>query len=213
MLFRSIPANVDRRPPSADELTRFIVDRVLRAHGIVTVRDAAWWLRDSARIQCELNRRVRRGEVVPVRIGTLSDGEMWYGLREAVEASVESLVWDGRVRLLSPFDNAIIDRRRTLKLFGFDYKLECYTPPAKRTYGYFTLPILWEGKLVGRVDTKAERRSGTFRVLSVALEDGFAPDLEFRRAFGEALEGLAAFNGCSRVETAAQPGDPIAKSK
>ncbi len=199
---RVIPANVDRRPPSAHELTRFIVDRVLRAHGIVTVRDAAWWLRDSVRIERELNRRVRRGEVVPVRIETLSDGEIWYGLREAVEASVESIVWDDRVRLLSPFDNAIIDRKRTLKLFDFDYKLECYTPPSKRKFGYFTLPILWEGKLVGRVDTKAERRSGTFRVISVAFEDGFAPGSEFRRAFGEAVEGLAVFNGCTSIDTA-----------
>lgn len=62
--------------------------------------------------------------------------------------------------LLSPFDPVVWDRRRALELFNFDYRLECYTPKEKRRYGYFTLPVLHRGELVGRIDAKAHRRRG-----------------------------------------------------
>jgi len=69
--------------------------------------------------------------------------------------------------LLSPFDPIVWDRRRALELFDFDYRLECYTPAEKRRYGYFTLPILRRGALVGRVDAKAHRKHGVFELISV----------------------------------------------
>jgi uncharacterized protein YcaQ len=74
--------------------------------------------------------------------------------------------------VLSPFDPIVWDRRRALELFGFDYRLECYTPAEKRRYGYFTLPLLRRGALVGRVDAKAHRAAGVFELKSVALEPG-----------------------------------------
>jgi uncharacterized protein YcaQ len=55
-------------------------------------------------------------------------------------------------------------------MFGFDYKIECYTPAEKRRYGYFTLPILYKDALVGRLDAKAHRRKGDFEVKSIHLE-------------------------------------------
>ena len=61
--------------------------------------------------------------------------------------------------LLSPFDPIVWDRFRARELFDFDYSIECYLPQAKRRYGYFTLPILHEGDLVGRVDAKAHRKA------------------------------------------------------
>ena len=66
--------------------------------------------------------------------------------------------------LLSPFDPIVADRRRAGELFGFDYQIECYTPAAKRRYGYFSLPILHRGALVGRLDPKAHRKQGIFEV-------------------------------------------------
>jgi len=77
-----------------------------------------------------------------------------------------------RTSLLSPFDPIVWDRRRALELFGFDYRLECYTPAHKRRHGYFTLPILRRGALVGRVDAKAHRGQGVFELKSLALEPG-----------------------------------------
>ena len=59
--------------------------------------------------------------------------------------------------LLSPFDPVVWDRERGSTLFGFDYRLECYTPEPKRLFGYFVLPILCRGELIGRLDAKAHR--------------------------------------------------------
>ncbi len=73
--------------------------------------------------------------------------------------------------LLSPFDPVLWDRKRALELFNFDYRLECYTPEAKRQFGYFTLPILHKGKLIGRVDAKAHRKLKEMEIKSLHLED------------------------------------------
>jgi uncharacterized protein len=75
-------------------------------------------------------------------------------------------------RLLSPFDPVVWDRKRAIELFDFDYKLECYTPAEKRRYGYFTLPILRRGALIGRLDAKAHRKEGRFEIKSLHLEEG-----------------------------------------
>jgi uncharacterized protein YcaQ len=65
--------------------------------------------------------------------------------------------------LLSPFDPVVWDRRRASTLFGFDYTIECYTPAHKRRYGYFCLPVLHRGRLIGRVDAKRIARSARSR--------------------------------------------------
>ena len=72
--------------------------------------------------------------------------------------------------LLSPFDPVVWDRARASALFGFDYTIECYTPGHKRRYGYFVLPILHRGRLIGRLDAKAHRADGVFEVKALFLE-------------------------------------------
>lgn len=101
--------------------------------------------------------------------------------------------------LLSPFDPIVWDRRRALELFGFDYRLECYTPAAKRRYGYFTLPILRRGALVGRVDAKAHRKAGEFVLRSIVLEPGVRPSERLVRDVATAMGRCARWHGCPRV--------------
>ncbi|MFB9180503.1 DNA glycosylase AlkZ-like family protein [Dactylosporangium sucinum] len=96
--------------------------------------------------------------------------------------------FEGRVALLSPFDRLVYDRRRTAELFGFDYQLEMYKPVAKRRWGYYALPILAGDRLVGKVDTIADRASGVLRVHAVH-EDA---DLDHEAVLGE-LVSLAAW--------------------
>jgi uncharacterized protein YcaQ len=78
--------------------------------------------------------------------------------------------FQARTATLSPFDRLIHDRQRLLDLFGFDYRLEIYVPPAKRRWGYYVLPVLHGDKFIGRFDAKADRESSTLRVPAIHME-------------------------------------------
>jgi uncharacterized protein len=93
--------------------------------------------------------------------------------------------------LLSPFDPLVADRQRLKDLFGYDYQIECYTPAPKRRFGYFTLPILQCGQLVGRLDPKAHRAAGQFEVKALALEQGVEPTSDLVEGLASALRRLA----------------------
>ena len=81
----------------------------------------------------------------------------------------------GRTATLSPFDRLIHDRRRLLDLFGFDYRLEIYVPPANRRWGYYVLPVLQGTRFIGRFDAKADRESSVLRVPAIHMEPGTNP--------------------------------------
>jgi uncharacterized protein len=101
-----------------------------------------------------------------------------------------------RVTLLSPFDSMIWDRKRTLRMFGFDHSLEAYLPKAKRVHGYFAMPLLAGGQLVGRVDPGRDGRTLVARQLSLHSAAA-AP------AMARALRDAAAWVGCDNVAVGA----------
>jgi len=104
-----------------------------------------------------------------------------------------------RTTLLSPFDPIVWDRARAEELFGFHYRIEVYTPAERRAYGYFTLPILHRGRIVGRLDPKAHRDRGLFEVRAVHLEPWAAPDEALVAGLADAIAGCAAWHGTPEV--------------
>jgi uncharacterized protein YcaQ len=90
--------------------------------------------------------------------------------------------FSGRTALLSPFDRLVHDRKRALELFEFDYQLEMYKPAAKRRWGYFALPILFDDRLVGKLDATGDRKAGVLRV------DAIHQDVAFTRAMTAAVK-------------------------
>ena len=108
--------------------------------------------------------------------------------------------WRPQTVLLSPFDNLIADRDRTERLFDFFYRIEIYTPAAKRRYGYYVMPILHGERLIGRVDPKMDRQTGRLLINAVHLEPGVALDRENRAAVEKAIDDLASFLGAATVE-------------
>lgn len=108
-------------------------------------------------------------------------------------------VWKPRTTLLSPFDNLIIDRKRTSRMFGFDYAMEIYVPAAKRRYSYYAMPVLYEDRLVARVDPVMNRNAGRLSIKPVSVEPG-CEDLQVARATREAIRGLATFLGAGGID-------------
>src|SRR6185503_1909469 len=94
-----------------------------------------------------LNDLCDEGTIAPVRVAGVAR-DTYYA---APGSLLPSPVGES-TRILSPFDNLVIQRRRLQKLFGFDYQIECYVPEPKRKYGYFVLPVLWGDRLAARID-------------------------------------------------------------
>jgi len=105
------------------------------------------------------------------------------------------------VAFLAALDPLVWDRAFLRELYDFDYIWEVYVPAAKRRWGYYVLPILYGDRLVGRIEPRIERRSGTLRVLGIWWEDGFDPLATegFVAAFADAVEAHRAFGGSAKV--------------
>ena len=106
--------------------------------------------------------------------------------------------------LLSPFDPVVWERDRALRMFGFHYRIEIYTPAPKRVFGYYTLPMLIDDALVGRIDLKNDRQAKVLRVQSAWREDGARGDIAERIV--PVLREIAAWQGCDSI-TVADRGD------
>jgi uncharacterized protein YcaQ len=198
---RVLPDDIDTSLPDDDELGQFLVRRALSAYGLAQEKE----IRDhihaasSKVIAKALNDLVDAGEVIPLKIEADENAD-YYALPEAIEQSAQLEQGPRRVFLISPFDNLIIQRERTKRLFGFDYALECYLPAAKRKYGYFVLPILWDDSFVGRLDPKAERKKKTLIVRNLVFEPTFSAFDDFLPAFAEELVNFARFNQCDTIK-------------
>lgn len=193
---RFLPADLDTRIPEPEELGDFCLQRALQAHGLMSFPELRRHLPlvRAAQLQERLQAKLQADELVQVQVEGLS--ESYYLLPESYSQQVPEL--PERLRILSPFDNLVIQRQRLSDLFAFDYLFEAYVPQAKRRYGYFTLPVLHGARFVARMDCKAERKAGVLRVLNWHPEASFGP-AEHRALWAE-LERFAAFNGCPRIE-------------
>jgi hypothetical protein len=118
---------------------------------------------------------------------------------ERVRAAADARGTPGHTTLLSPFDPLVWDRGRARAVFGFDYRLESYTPAAKREFGYFVLPILRRGRIVGRLDAKAHRRAGVMEVHGLWLEPDIQPSEALASDIARALMDFSAWHSTPAV--------------
>jgi len=186
---------VDVAVPREDAI-RELVRRSAVALGIGTAGDLADYFRlRTADVRVAVRDLVDAGELAPVAV------EGWrqpaWRHRDARRPS--------RVRasaLLSPFDPIVWDRERALRQFGFHYRIEIYTPAPKRRYGYYSLPILLDERLVGRIDLKSDRKGGVLRVQSAWREEGEAGTAADPERIAALLRAAAEWQGLESVAVA-----------
>jgi uncharacterized protein YcaQ len=192
---RVLPEGTDTTQPDPEEYARFLITRYLRANGLGQSAEIAYLLRDTKRlVSATLEDMVSNGELLQVRAA----GKRYYALPASLELLSKPLA-RGKLRILSPFDNLVILRKRMKALFGFDYLIECYVLEAKRRYGYFSLPILWDGKLVARMDCRTERKESLLHIRHLALEPRVLKTDAFFLALRKELESILQFNHCNHL--------------
>jgi uncharacterized protein YcaQ len=161
-----------------------LLRRSAQALGIATEGELADYFRfTKTEAKASFRSLIASGELVEVLVEGWQEPN--YALATTLEAQVD-LDYSRPLRIFNPFDPLTWHRDRNRRLFDFDYMIEIYTPEPKRKYGYYTLPILYKDRLVGRVDLKHERKAQELRVLSLwkepfvgkALEKEMAPHLK-----------------------------------
>jgi hypothetical protein len=201
---RVLPPELLDTEPSDAECVTHLAAAAARALGVVTRADLADYqrLRWGGTGQVTDGDMITPGEaagaagLIPVEIaGVRHDPVVQAWADPSALAGHQSGTVRGRhrVTLLSPFDSLIWDRKRTLRMFGFEHSLEAYVPRDKRVHGYFTMPLLAKGRLLGRVDPARSGRTLVARKLSLDKASATEP-------MARALSEAAAWVGCDNVE-------------
>ena len=201
---RVLPAEVDTTLPDDQERARFYVLQILASQGVSRPQDIAYMRAIASRwekykilpgIRGLLKELKESGEVIEMNLA----GQLYYALQQDVEALPARLP-KPRIILLSPFDNLVINREKLSQLFNFDYQIECYVPEPKRKFGYFTLPILFGDKFIGRTDCKAHRAKNLLEIKNIWLEPKVKIDDSLAQHFVSAFSAYAEDLGCTNIK-------------
>ncbi len=198
---RVLPDWNDDLVPLLDEVYKEMIRKTVRALGVARPS----WVADYYRLKKKvvhpmLEEMVHSGELRQATIEGWEEPALFVAENESLLLSASS----GELKadyttLLSPFDPLTWDRERARQMFNFDFVIQCYTPAAKRQFGYFPLPILHNGELIGRLDAKAHRKEHIFEVKTLYLEDGVVPTNELSLALGLAIQRCADWHQTPRV--------------
>jgi uncharacterized protein YcaQ len=193
---RVLPAWDDSQLSPIEETSRTLTLKAVRALGITRARWVGDYFRTDKRATASLVAALAdEGRLLRASVeGWDEDAYVHPDNLGIIESVSAGKLRPARTTLLSPFDPLVWDRVRAREMFGFDYRLECYTPAAKRLYGYFTLPILRRGALVGRLDAKAHRKEKRFEVKALYLEPGVVISDELVADIAGALRECAAWH-------------------
>jgi uncharacterized protein YcaQ len=205
LIERLVPPELLRRRESEDDALRHRLLSRYRAVGLLAGQASAdiiystGSVADRRRWLAEL---VESGTLVPVAVEGLRQVRYILGdERVLLDATERRPRRRPAVTFLAPLDPLVWDRRLLRDLYGFDYTWEVYVPAAKRRHGYYVLPLLFGDRIVGRIEPRLDRRTGTLAVLGIWFEPSFEPMAEplFIPALATALSAYCAFVGAASV--------------
>ena len=203
-----LPGWAERKMLTEEEVEREAAERAIRALGTASPHEINYYFVRGRyqNLRKTLERLLEESEIHRVHGTELGGKDERYihdddiGLLE----SMNSDEWQPRMSLIAPFDNLIVGRGRTNRLFGFDYVHEQFLPRSKRKFGTFVLPILWGDRLIGRTDLRMDRQNEKLLVNSVHAERGAPGDKEVSSEIGRTIGRLAEFLGAKEVEYTAR---------
>lgn len=189
---RVIPSDIDLSVPTPLELAKHRVLSYLKAHAFGNVSEMTYQIKNAkSLVITAINELSESGIIENRRVNGID-----YVLLATSLELLNKRPNLKRAKILSPFDNLLIQRSRVSNLFDFNYLLECYVPQAKRQFGYFSLPILWNGDLVARADCKVDKNQSLLNVIHLALEPKLTDIEAFMHAFDKELSEFSTFNQC-----------------
>ena len=195
---RVLADSVDTTEATLSEYASYLIDSTLKSHGVATLEQIVH-LRGKTRVKKEvqniLKEKVHNGSMEK---HILNKKHALFCVKGTLDVVLEDA--QDYLKILSPFDNAVIHRGKLKDVFGFDYKIECYTPKEKRVYGYFCLPILFNDAFVARVDCKAHRKEGILEVIHLHFEEVMVDIDVFILLFSQEMKRYALFNGCDKID-------------
>ncbi len=172
---RVIPPEHHAAPADPDHSIDWLCGAALDRLGFATPGELAafWDIVTPVEARTWASRQIARGTVIDIDVAG-ADGTLRRHLArpDVLDQAAQAPVPPNRLRVLSPFDPALRDRARTQRLFGFHYRIEVFTPAAKRRYGYYVFPLLDGDRLVGRIDMKADRKASALKVTALWPEPG-----------------------------------------
>jgi uncharacterized protein YcaQ len=198
---RVLPTGLNMQEPGSGERARWAVHRTLDNLGVADEAQMRIWHRQKDEIHGAVEQLLDTGDLVAVEVRG-DEGDTLYARPADLQATARGRA-SRQVHLLSPFDNLVIRWPWVRRFFDFDYTIECYVPGPKRRYGYFCLPVLFGDRLVGRLDSKAERKEGVLALRRLELEPDFSDVDRLLPPLAASLWSFARFNNCEqiRVET------------
>ena len=202
---RCYPESCNIPPASEDEAIDWFCTEALTRLGFATSGEiAAFWAQVTpSEAKDWATQALAEGQIEEIDVigvdGKARKSVAWPGTVEEAAMLPEP---PSRLRILSPFDPALRDRKRAERLFGFFYRIEIFVPAAKRQYGYYVFPILEGDAIIGRIDMKADRDRDVLDVTKLWLEPGVRPAKGRLQKLEAELGRMARFAGVSDVRIA-----------
>ncbi|MBW6471702.1 MAG: winged helix DNA-binding domain-containing protein [Anaerolineaceae bacterium] len=191
----------DEEIPSLQKVNEFLVEKTIQILGATRLN----WIADYYRLKKNEVQKSTQSLMDKQKIFTIDSKDFPEGIlvhKEnlgLMDQAINGYLKPEYTTILSPFDPLIWDRKRTRELFDFDFSLESYLPKPKRKYGYFSLPILHNGQLIGRMDPKAHRKEKIFEIKSLHFESLFVPDEYFLDQFAKSLRSFANWHQTPKI--------------
>ncbi|MBI9046183.1 MAG: YcaQ family DNA glycosylase [Anaerolineaceae bacterium] len=202
----------DQSTPPKNIVYQNLVEKAIQSMGIAR----RVWVPDYFRTPKKetfsaIDQLLQEGKLISIDIqGWESAGLIHHSKTNLLEQAQTGQLLPTLSTLLSPFDPLIWDRKRTREIFDFEFSLECYLPKAKRKYGYFNLPILHNGNIIGRLDPKAHRKEGIMEIKAIHMRQDIKLNDQIALEIALLLKRFAAWHNSYEIKiTHPEPTDFI----